>query len=41
MSQRVVVHDSIDRTAAELADERDITKKEAIRDVFKEAGYDV
>mgnify|MGYP000385531565 CR=1 FL=1 len=41
MSEHVIVHDSIHATAKELADERGITMKEAVRDVFKEAGYDV
>jgi antitoxin component of RelBE/YafQ-DinJ toxin-antitoxin module len=35
------VHDSVYTQVEALADERGITMKEAIRDVFKEAGYDV
>jgi len=41
MSKRVVIHDRVNEQAEELADERGITKKEAIRDVFKEADYNV
>lgn len=41
MSERMVVHSTVYDTAASIAQERDISMKEAIRDVFKEAGYDV
>jgi len=41
MSERIVVHDSVYAQAKALADERSITMKEAVRDVFKEAGYNV
>lgn len=41
MSKHVIVHDSIHAKAEELSDERGITMKEAVRDVFKEAGYNV
>ena len=41
MSERIVVHDGVYAQAKELAEERDITMKEAVRDVFKEAGYNV
>lgn len=41
MSKTIVIHDQVDETASDLAEERGITKKEAVRDVFKEAGYDV
>jgi antitoxin component of RelBE/YafQ-DinJ toxin-antitoxin module len=35
------VHDSVREQAESLADDRGITMKEAVRDVFKEAGYNV
>jgi hypothetical protein len=41
MSQQVVVHDPVHEKAQELAEQREITIKEAIRDVFKEAEYNV
>jgi len=41
MSQLLTVHDSVRDAAETLANERGITMKEAVRDVFKEAGYDV
>jgi len=41
MSERMVVHDSVHDLAEGIADDRDITMKEAIRDIAKEAGYDV
>jgi len=41
MSELLTVHDSVKDAANDLADERGITMKEAVRDVFKEAGYDV
>lgn len=41
MSERVVVHDTVEQIADSIANERGISKKEAIRDVFKEAGYNV
>lgn len=41
MSKTIVVHNQVHNEARELANDRDITIKEAVRDVFKEAGYDV
>jgi len=41
MSERIVVHDSIHDLAGSIAEDRDITMKEAIRDIAKEAGYNV
>lgn len=41
MSETVVVHNGVYETAKQLSKDREITMKEAIRDVFKEAGYDV
>jgi hypothetical protein len=35
------VHPNVYDKAEEIAQERDITMKAAIRDVFKEAGYEV
>lgn len=40
-TEQMRVHDSVKDTAESLADERGITMKEAVRDVFKEAGYNV
>jgi len=37
MSQKITVHDSVYEVTVELADKRDITLKEAVRDVYKEA----
>lgn len=41
MSQHIVVHDPVHEKAREIAEQRDITIKEAVRDVFKEAEYNV
>lgn len=41
MAKNMRVHDSVYEQAQSLSDERGITMKEAVRDVFKEAGYDV
>jgi uncharacterized protein (UPF0335 family) len=41
MSERVVVHDQVHETIEEIAEDRQITMKEAVRDVFKEAGHNV
>jgi len=41
MSERIVVHDSIHDLASSIADDKSITMKEAMRDIAKEAGYDV
>ena len=41
MSERIVVHDSVYAQIKTLADKRGTTMKEAVRDVFKEAEYDV
>jgi len=41
MSKQIRLHKSVYDKADSLADERGITMKEAVRDVFKEAGYNV
>jgi hypothetical protein len=41
MSRRIVAHDNVHDVIAEYATEHGITKKEALRDLVKEAGYDV
>lgn len=41
MSEKLTVHDGVYGTVTELAEERGISYKEAVRDVFKEAGYEV
>jgi len=41
MSELLTVHDNVKERAEALADERGITMKEAVRDVFKEAGDNV
>jgi len=41
MSERMVVHDSVHELAESIANEKDITMKEAVRDIVKEAGYNV
>lgn len=38
MSQKLTVHDIVYDATKEIAEERDITLKEAVRDVYKEAG---
>jgi len=37
MSHKLTVHDSVYEATVEMAEERDITLKEAVRDVYKEA----
>ena len=41
MSKRLVAHESVYDKVDELATEKDMTKKEVLRDILKEAGYDV
>jgi hypothetical protein len=41
MSKRVVVSDPVAEVVTNMAEEYDISKKEAIARVFKEGGYDV
>ena len=41
MTAQVKTHDSVKAVIERLADERGITYKEAVRDVFQEAGYEV
>lgn len=41
MSKRLTVHESVYDVVGDLAEEKGITYKEAVRDVFREAGYDV
>lgn len=41
MAENMRVHDSVYEQAKDLSENRGITMKEAVRDVFKEAGYDV
>ena len=41
MAKPMRVHDGVYDKAKELSEERGITIKEALRDMVKEAGYDV
>jgi hypothetical protein len=41
MSQRVLVPDTVDTEAERLAEELDMSKKEAIRHMCQEGGFDV
>lgn len=41
MTKRVVVPDTVYEAAEELAEERDMTLKEAIRHMCQAGGYDV
>lgn len=41
MSEKVTVHDRVYAEVVRIADERGISYKEAVRDVFQEAGYEV
>lgn len=41
MSERLVAHDGVYDVIDDLARERGVTKKEALRDIVQEAGYDV
>jgi len=41
MTQTVAVPDTVYDLATDRAEDRDMTVKEAIREIFQEAGYDV
>lgn len=41
MSQRILVPDTVDERAEELAEELDMSKKEAVRHMCQEGGFNV
>jgi hypothetical protein len=41
MSRRIVAHDNVHDVIHDRAEEKGITKKEALRDLIQEAGYNV